>query len=285
MQPRAGTPDPTALAIAQAAQEAVHHSTIILFGSRAAGTHRTDSDVDLMLVYPKAAIAEHSRAHRAVKAHLQENPPALRVDIVPMELGQFHYCRRAPNHVAGQASRKGITMSNERLDFSANYDDEYPSSWPDVKERLLATYRCLRAFEVDFRELPDDQETFAFQAQQAVENSLKGWISAANLRYSGIHDLDSIAQSVLNDPTESRTLAAEQLRTLLAYVTAEDPNEPGQTVNWLTQYATWYRYHGTRHTMAPVEMNGFRNEILLATHTFINRAQELTGTTDQDLAR
>ena len=111
MQPSNGTPDPVALAVAKAAQDAVHHSTIILFGSRAAGTHRPDSDVDLMLVYPKAAVAEQARAHRAIKDHFQRTPPALRVDIVPMETGQFNYCRRAKNHVAGQASRNGITMS------------------------------------------------------------------------------------------------------------------------------------------------------------------------------
>ena len=103
MKPSNGTPDPVALAVAQAAQNAVHHSTIILFGSRAASTHRPDSDVDLMLVYRQSPIAEQSRAQKAVKAHLHQYPPHLRVDIVPMELRDFNYCRRANNHVAAQA--------------------------------------------------------------------------------------------------------------------------------------------------------------------------------------
>ncbi len=54
MPPTTGPPDPAAVAIAQAAHRAVRHSAIILFGSRAAGTHRPDSDVDIMLVYPKS---------------------------------------------------------------------------------------------------------------------------------------------------------------------------------------------------------------------------------------
>ena len=289
MEHQQGQPDPAALAIAQAAQDAVKHSTIILFGSRAAGSHRPDSDVDLLLVYPKAPIAEESRALRAVAAHVKEHPPELRVDIVPMEVRQFHYCSRAKNHVAGQALRKGIAMSSDRLEFFdqdsfAEYEDEHPSSWPDVKWRIQATYRNLGGFQREFEHPEGEQENYCFHAQQTIENSLKAWISAANLEYSGVHNLDSIAQSILDDHAESITLAAEQLRILLEYATADDPEEPGEKINWLTQYATWYRYHGANHRMTDDEKSGFREQILISAHTFVNRAQELTSTTDEDLA-
>ena len=285
MQPSNGTPDPVALAVAQAAQNAVHHSTIILFGSRAASTHRPDSDVDLMLVYRQSPIAEQSRAQKAVKAHLHQDPPHLRVDIVPMELRDFNYCRRANNHVAAQALRKGIIMSSEKLDFSNRYEDEYPACWPDVKWRLQATYRNLGTFQREFLHPEGEQESYCFHAQQAVENSLKAWISAAELDYSGIHDLDSITQSVLGNDNESQTLAAQQLRMLLEYTTAPDPNDPEQTINWLSLYGAWYRYRGASHRMTEPQKARFVNEVTLATHTFINRAQELTGTNDGDLAR
>ena len=37
-------------------------------------------------------------------------------------------------------------MSDENLDLSAGYDDGYPDSWPDVKERLqLRTGTCVRS--------------------------------------------------------------------------------------------------------------------------------------------
>ena len=285
MQPSEITPDPAALAIARAAQDSVRHSTVILFGSRAAGAHRPDSDVDLMLVYSKAGIAEQARIHKAIEAHFQANPPSLRVDIVPMELGQFDYCRRAKNHVAGQASRKGIIMNGERLDSPGSSDDEYPASWPDVKSRIRATYRNLGGFGREFEHPEGEQENYCFHAQQAVENALKAWISAADLEYSGVHDLDSIALSILRHPVESTTPAAEQLRILLNYATAPDPDEPGQSVNWLTQYATWYRYQGTSHRMSDDEKARFQREIALASRTFINRAQDLTGTTDDDIAK
>ena len=137
-----------------------------------------------MFVYPNAPIAEQSRAHRAIKDHFQRTPPTLRVDIVPMELEEFNYCRRAKNHVAGQPYRKGIIMSSERLDFSGNYDNEFPASWPDVKQHLQATYRNLGTFQREFQHPEGEQESYCFRAQQVVENSLKAWISAANLTQS-----------------------------------------------------------------------------------------------------
>ena len=108
--------------------------------------------------------------------------------------------------------------------------------------------------------------------------------SAAELEYSGVHDLASIDQSVLNHLAASDTLAAQRLRMLLDYATAADPENPGEKVNWLTQYSAWCRYHGTSHRMTEDERERFREEVLLASHTFNNRSPELTGTNDGDLA-
>ena len=283
MSSKIPNPDPKALAIARAAQDAVHNSTIILFGSRATGTHHENSDVDILLVFNAGPIAEISRAGRAIKQFMAENPPRLKVDIASMDASRFQYCRRAPNHVAGQATRKGIIMAPERLEFTGNYDDNYSASWPDTKERLQAAYRHIGGFEREFHHPEGEQENYGFSAQQAVENSLKAWISAAALNYSRIHDLEEIASEILNDQNESTTLAAAQLRTLMNYCTAEDPENPGEQINWLSRYAAQYRYAGTAHTMNGNEKERFREEILLASHTFINRAQELTSTTDEDL--
>ena len=47
------TPDPVGLAVALAAQKAVEPNTVILFGSRARGDHRPESDVDLLVICQK----------------------------------------------------------------------------------------------------------------------------------------------------------------------------------------------------------------------------------------
>ena len=71
--PDAGTPDAVGLGAAQAAQKAVAPDTVILFGSRARGDHRPDSDVDLLVIHDRHtnAVIAAGRANRAVKAYFK----------------------------------------------------------------------------------------------------------------------------------------------------------------------------------------------------------------------
>ena len=276
-------PDPIGLAVARVAQKAVEPNTVILFGSRARGDHRPDSDVDLLVICRTEHAMPTSRIKRATKAYFAQHPPELGVDIIPMGKEKFEYSRRAKNHVAGQALRDGIIMSGETLDSSNRHEDDYPNSWPDVKQRLQATYRHLGTFEREFSHPEGEQESYGFHAQQAIENAIKAWMSAANIDYQRIHDLQDTAERILTDPAESQTLAAEQLRALMDYTRFEDPAHPAESENWLTKYAVTYRYEGTGFRMDGLEKNRFRQEIMAAALTFVNRAHQLCGTDESDL--
>ena len=271
--------------VAKAVQSAMTPDTVILFGSRARGDHRPDSDVDLLIISESGAVVAAGEARRAAREHFRLNPPRLRVDVVTMNVQRFNYCRRAKNHVAAQAIRDGVLMSDENFDISGRYEDGYPDSWPDVRERLQAAYRHIRAFHrlVDFDEI--DQEMYGFHAQQAVENAIKAWLSAADLEYRSVHDLREVANQILADPAEANTLAAAQLRLLIDYTSFPNPNRPGEQLNWLTLYAVDYRYSGTSFRMDDIDKDRFRREIDLAIGTFINRAYALTGTDESDLGQ
>ena len=67
------------------------------------------------------------------------------------------------------------------------------------------------------------QELIGFTAQQAMENALKGWISALDADYRNTHDLGKLAAIVRQHRAESHTQAGEKLA-------------------WLTRYAVRYRY-------------------------------------------
>ena len=271
--------------VAKAVQSAMTPDTVILFGSRARGDHRPDSDVDLLIISESGAVVATGEARRASREHFRLNPPRLRVDVVTMNVQRFNYCRRAKNHVAAQAIRDGVLMSDENFDISGRHEDGYPDSWPDVRERLQAAYRHIRAFHrlVDFDEI--DQEMYGFHAQQAVENAIKAWLSAADLEYRSVHDLREAANQILADPAEANALAAAQLRLLIDYTSFPNPNRPGEQLNWLTLYAVGYRYSGTSFRMDDIDKDRFRREIDLAVGTFINRAYELTGTDESDLGQ
>lgn len=275
-------PDPIALAAAKAAQQAVSPDTVILFGSRARGDHRPNSDLDLLIVCVDDTVGPVARARKAVRTHFEANPPRLSADVIPIQKAKFDYCRRAKNHVSGQAMRDGIIMGGENIDPNPAYDD-YPNNWPDVKERLQAAYRHLGTFRREITHPGGYQEMYGFHAQQAIENSIKAWLSAADLDYRRVHDLIETAETLLKDPSESGTLAAAQLRLLMDYTSYERMDRPGECENWLTLYAVVYRYSGARFRMDDLERIRFQREITMAARTFINRAYELTGTGESDV--
>ncbi len=278
-------PDGVGLALARAVQDAVLPSAVILFGSRARGDHRPDSDVDLMIICPTAPLAAKARAGKAAREYFRLNPPRLSVDVTAMTRERFEYCKRAKNHVAGQALRDGTVMNGERFDHDNSCEDHYPESWPDVKERIQAAYRQLDTFNRMMEPESFHQEDYGFHAQQAVENALKAWMSAANLSYGRIHDIEEIAEELVENPTEIRTLAGAQLQLMLDYTRFENPDHPGESLNWLTLYAVHYRYSGAGFRMNDLDRDRFQTEINLAVHSFVNRAFDLTGTDETDLDR
>ena len=118
--------DPEALGLARLVQEAVSPDTVILFGSRARGDHRPDSDTDLMLICLGDTAASRKKAITALsKGALQDghNPKA---EIIAMSRDRFDYFSRAKNHVTAQALKEGVIMSSERLGYGNQYDDHYP---------------------------------------------------------------------------------------------------------------------------------------------------------------
>lgn len=119
----ASKPNALGLAVARVAQRAVAPDTVILFGLRARGDHRANSDVDLFIVHDDGKISRKLYAQDAVREYFAANPPELSVDIIAMSRERFAYYSRAQNHVAGQALRDGVNMSGETLDFTHDHDD------------------------------------------------------------------------------------------------------------------------------------------------------------------
>ena len=105
--------------MAQAAQEAAPDATVILFGSRARGDHRKGSDVDLLVVVDTDDTARlraiEGRAGKAAYRKLLEFSVKLGFDVIGMTREKFGYCRRARNHVAGQALRDGVIVNDRRV--------------------------------------------------------------------------------------------------------------------------------------------------------------------------
>ena len=256
--------DPKARAVAKAVYDALRPRSVILFGSRARGDFRRDSDVDLLIItdgdrmdkdeYMLARDAAHAKSAEVYGVRRQFG-----VDVLNMSAEKFRHCRRAKNHVAGQAARDGVDMNGDRIPP----DGQEPDNMPDIRQRIANAKRNLNDMlgMVESENFVFSQEAIGFHAQQAVENALKGWISALDDEYQNIHDISQLADIVRKHPEEEDSDAGEQLF-------------------WLTHYAVEYRYEG-----AVVQMDD-RHELLhIVSETvlaIIERIGELTGSEEWD---
>ena len=221
-------PDPCACAVARAVEATVHPDRVILFGSRARGDFRPDSDIDLLIVTGPGPLDQrtYQRTSSTARRTVEEvYGQPMGVDLVHLSEAAFHDGRRARNHVAGQAVRDGFDANGDKV----SYDNPMPTNWPDIRQRIANAERELRVLNI-LIEGNADQEAIGFHAQQAIENALKGWISALDADYRNTHDLGKLIAIVRRHPQEEDTSAGEQL-------------------TWLTSYAVEYRYEGARVEM------------------------------------
>ena len=253
-------PDLRACAVARAVGEAVHPDKVILFGSRARGDFSPDSDIDLLIITGTGSVSQQTYQRSSAAAHRKVEElygDSISVDLIRMSEGAFHDGRRARNHVAGQAVRDGFDANGDKV----TYDNPQPTNWPDIRQRIANAERELSVLKI-LVEANSAQEAIGFHAQQALENALKGWISALDTDYRNTHDLTKLAATVRQHPAENDTSAGERL-------------------TWLTEYAVRYRYAG-----AEVVMDD-RFELLAAVtetvEAIIARIRVLTATEEEEL--
>ena len=139
--------DPKAIAVARAVYDAVPLHSVIVFGSRARGDHRPDSDIDLMLIYDAPLSKETYRkasgaAHDAI-AHIFGRH-WIGVDLLLMPKSKYMQCRGGINHVAAQAARDGVNMNGEKQDYER---DPESFDWEDINQRVINTNRELITLE------------------------------------------------------------------------------------------------------------------------------------------
>ena len=204
--------DPKARAVAKAVYDALRPRSVILFGSRARGDFRRDSDVDLLIITDVDRLSQDEYvlacdAANAKSAEVYGVRRGFGVDVLNMSEEKFRHCRRAKNHVAGQAARDGVDMNGDKIPP----DNQEPDNMPDIRQRVINARRNLH----DLRGVVEgdgfSQEIIGFLAQQTVENILKGWISALDDEYRNLHDISKLAAIVRKHPEEEDFDAGEQL--------------------------------------------------------------------------
>jgi predicted nucleotidyltransferase len=87
-------------------------SRVVLFGSRARGEARPDSDIDLLVVMPQPTLTatERQLALRSLRAVLRPLPLKVGVDLVVVGEQDAHHLAGSRWHVVARALREGAEL-------------------------------------------------------------------------------------------------------------------------------------------------------------------------------
>ena len=177
--PPEGRPDPVGLAIAREMRDLLCPVQVILLGSRAAGDHRPDSDVDLMAVCHDENIARETDGTIKRLLEGKYEIPVVSVTIITSE----EFLRTAPlgQSWAGQATRHGVSPDGEPLKSPS---DRKPDR-EEIREAAVFWLYGAKAHLEGYSSLSEDEKLSmshmpAFQAQTALERTFKGLLTATN---------------------------------------------------------------------------------------------------------
>ena len=111
------TPDPRALMVAEQTWQEEELDAAILFGSRARGDHRPDSDVDIMVltrgpvVEPRLKAMEERANARTRLHYASDQVLPCKTQLVTITISRYRRTVNAVNSLCAQAAREGVTFS------------------------------------------------------------------------------------------------------------------------------------------------------------------------------
>jgi HEPN domain-containing protein/predicted nucleotidyltransferase len=179
--------------ITAAVGAAVRPHAIILFGSRARGTHRPDSDIDLVVVLPpgipyqtgREAVSDAYRPAAAGYGHP--------IDVVVVPYAEWVRYREVPGTVVKPAAHEGRVLWGA-IDWPSGVSAPEPPPYGEVAarwaERAEADY--LTAIDLLSLEKPYNLDGVCFHAQQAAEKYLKAYYVQLGRDFPFTHDIDEL---------------------------------------------------------------------------------------------
>lgn len=195
-----------------------HPEKIILFGSRARGDARPDSDVDLLVVMP----VKKSKWETKWAIHQALPPTPVSVDVIVTTPEDFAWRKDVVGTIEWPAAREGKVLVNNSLPLEKEMslmphpDLAVIREWIAKAENdLLNAVHTLKLGE----QCPTD--TVCFHAQQCVEKYLKAFLVFRVTSFSKTHDIHDL-----------RALLPPKLR----------PKIDKKTQDLLTGYAAAIRY-------------------------------------------
>lgn len=182
-----GCPDPRALALAGELQHLLPEAQVLVFGSRATGTWRPGSDIDLAVIGGDRDAAEEALAQIAVRYADLYGQRSPRHQLVYFARAEFAELRVSRPHIAGQVQRYGLKPNGEHLPQMAQ---KVP--WPSVQEFLQASCADLAAALKSVGPLRFPRSPL-YATHGALEKILKATLAAEAIPFEHYHDVEKLA--------------------------------------------------------------------------------------------
>ena len=219
--------DTRALAVGQAVLRETGAEDVILFGSRARGDYREDSDIDLLLIHPGPLCSDPKGDDLLYQFKRNAESRAKGIYGMPLSVQlvwytgeEFQQMRRSLNHVTAIASEEGINMDGGPASEQYPDDGDYSDEWSVTSERCWHTRIHLQGMSALVQANQPDL-LVGQQAQQTLEHAIKALISASGRRYRHIHDLVELDRDMRRADPGFRHSLQSPLKLLSLYAGAE----------------------------------------------------------------
>ena len=277
MSPRPANPDPEALTIAVEMQRRLQPAEVILLGSRAAGDHRPDSDVDLMAV----ALDENGKREAdGILRRLLEGKydvPVVNVNTITRE--EFRRTAPLAQSQAGQAARHGVTPEGGSLNYVPEGKPETGEIRRETVFWLMLAEREVRAFAaLSESERFTDFQMPALHGQWALERALKGLLTSDNDPSRFRRDAARLWRYIERVRPVLDRKGAREMEELLRATAGPD----GQRCR-LTEFSEAFRRGDVMPELSGLEQAAVRQHLALAVNMLIAEALARSGGTREDM--
>jgi HEPN domain-containing protein len=164
-----------------------HPQRVILFGSRARGEARRDSDIDLLVIVDNDTSEDKLTWRAGYEAHRTSHA----ADVFPMRADDFERDRAIVNTLAAEATADGIVVYGSPEGFLMKTIDPH-ARWEAVEDWRGGAEAHRRAAELCIAAGQPLPGVAAFHCQQAVEKLLKGFLTLAGKRGGKTHSLTQL---------------------------------------------------------------------------------------------
>ncbi len=180
--------DQRAVNLARAVHQMAGAQRTILFGSRARGDHRPNSDVDILIIkeaQPPEPWLESLR-HKARAEQRKRLPEASGIDVICMTPQEFRQRRALRNNLANRIAKHGAqVMPPDSTPYPAPFPPE-STDWQDIAGKLKDASEAAHGLTAIANAgildaIPDKQ--IGRMAQNALENAYKAVLAAHGHEY------------------------------------------------------------------------------------------------------